>query len=157
MPSKKANIIKALAANYNVAIPDEGLTRNNLVKNHLIRDDMTAKGQGFLGNINGSNDQNLPAISELSVGVGVPANYQHIPGLNPRVAPLQLDSHQKYFDAPSVIPGMTPYQIRQIQQQNITDEIYNNAEKFAADRQWAGKPVFANPLDQVAPINKRAR
>lgn len=135
--------------NYAPAIPDTGLTQPDLTQRHLIRDDMSAKGQGFYGNVSGTSNPEAPAVTEYSIGVGVPKDYQHIPGLNPSTAPLQLEGHQKYYDAPSIVPGLNPEQLQNIAGGEISPELYTNAERAAADRQWQGKPVFAKPTEPV--------
>jgi len=140
-------------SNYKPAVSGMGLTRPGLIGNHLIRDDMTAKGQGFYGNTNGTPSTDAPETTELSIGVGVPESYQHIPGLNPAPAPLQLPGHQRYFDAPSIVPGMTPQQLSDVHNEQVNDSMYSAAEKAAMDRQWMGKPVFAKPTEPVIPYH----
>lgn len=141
--------------NYGVGVSGLGLTNKDVMQYQLIRDDLTAKGMGFFGNVNGSNVANSPAITELSIGVGVPKNYAHIPGLNPRVAPLLLDNQEKYFDAPSVIPGLSQEDIRNIQHEAITESIYKKALDNAINRQFQGKPVFKNSTEPVSRLSDR--
>jgi hypothetical protein len=122
----------------------------------IRRDNLSAKGTGFLGNINGSPSGNDSDITEYSTGVGVPDNYQYMHGLNPAPAPLTLPGH-KYVDIPSVVPGLTPREINSIQQGEVTDDVYNKAVKHAADRQWEGKPVFARNMDIASSVPTSGR
>lgn len=135
--------------NYSVATALPGVATKRAISRHEIRDDLSVKGQGFRGNINGSNRANSPAVTELSVGMAVPDSYEHIPGLNPRVAPLTLDSHEKYVDVPSVTPESSRQQMREIAKGEVSPEVYQQAIDSAINRQFSGKQPFSGSSDIV--------
>jgi hypothetical protein len=114
------------------------------------RDNLEAKGLGFLGNIGETQNP----ITELSVGMDAPKDYKYYPGLNAPLAPLTLKGHE-YIDIPSVVPGLTKDEINNIQHENITNSIYEKAINNALNRQFSGKPVFQRNNEIVNQIYKK--
>jgi hypothetical protein len=108
--NNKEKIIKMLLNNYSVTTGTYGVLNKKALKNNYVRDNLSLKGHGFLGNINGSNDINSPVITEYTTGIPAPKDYQFINGLNQPFAPLTLKGHE-YIDIPSVTPNQTPQTI----------------------------------------------
>ncbi len=96
------------------------------------RPDGTRKGLGFLGALVRPDGG---VMSEFSL-----ADSEHL-----------KDAQGQYMDYPSLVPTLTPAEIRFLlnakEGTKIPDSIYEKAEAFALQRQQAGLPLFAEPSE----------